>query len=190
MEPFDDALFSDRSDAQGRVASGRTVQFRDIRSIVSGTDDDGDDDEDDEDGKFELCKSRTYDFSNFTTVSDNRDQNTVAEAITESVLGDFKGQASPPFVDDEATAPDQFVLISQEPKTSSNSGDPLSQLDLHERGRCRPCAFFYNKRKGCNNGDACDFCHHNDHSTLTLKQWKKQQQRNLKTVSSTLLSYI
>eukprot|EP00922_Rhytidocystis_sp_ex-Travisia-forbesii_P019709 GHVS01029125.1.p1 GENE.GHVS01029125.1~~GHVS01029125.1.p1 ORF type:complete len:766 (+),score=182.46 GHVS01029125.1:130-2298(+) len=55
-------------------------------------------------------------------------------------------------------------------------GDHLRRI-LHEEGRCKPCAFFYNKRKGCRHGDSCEFCHHVDHSKLTLKQWKKQQRR-------------
>ncbi|OEH78296.1 uncharacterized protein LOC34621124 [Cyclospora cayetanensis] len=51
------------------------------------------------------------------------------------------------------------------------------QRVLHTKGRCKPCAFYYNKRKGCRNGAECEFCHHEEHSKLTLKQWKKHQQR-------------
>ncbi|KAK1933407.1 hypothetical protein X943_003518 [Babesia divergens] len=49
------------------------------------------------------------------------------------------------------------------------------QLMLHMQGTCKPCAFYYNKKKGCRNGISCGFCHHEDHSSCTLKQWKKQQ---------------
>ncbi|EDO07651.1 hypothetical protein BBOV_III000840 [Babesia bovis T2Bo] len=49
------------------------------------------------------------------------------------------------------------------------------QLMLHLQGICKPCAFYYNKKKGCRNGNSCGFCHHEDHSLSTLKQWKKQQ---------------
>ncbi|GIX62052.1 uncharacterized protein BcabD6B2_14870 [Babesia caballi] len=49
------------------------------------------------------------------------------------------------------------------------------QLLLHMQGTCKPCAFYYNKRKGCRNGTSCGFCHHVDHSACSLKQWKKQQ---------------
>ncbi|SOV16558.1 conserved Plasmodium protein, unknown function [Plasmodium sp. gorilla clade G2] len=51
---------------------------------------------------------------------------------------------------------------------------------LHINGQCKPCAFFYNKNKGCRNGDSCEFCHHVDHSNLSLKQWKKQQKKMMK----------
>ncbi|ETW14879.1 hypothetical protein PFFVO_06208, partial [Plasmodium falciparum Vietnam Oak-Knoll (FVO)] len=51
---------------------------------------------------------------------------------------------------------------------------------LHINGQCKPCAFFYNKNKGCRNGDSCEFCHHIDHSNLSLKQWKKQQKKMMK----------
>ncbi|CBZ51232.1 conserved hypothetical protein [Neospora caninum Liverpool] len=50
------------------------------------------------------------------------------------------------------------------------------QCLLHLQGRCKPCAFYYN-RKGCRNGVNCEFCHHEVHSKLTLKQWKKQQHK-------------
>lgn len=55
------------------------------------------------------------------------------------------------------------------------------QRVLHVKGRCKPCAFYYNKRKGCRNGLGCEFCHHEEHSKLTLKQWKKHQQRAYRT---------
>lgn len=55
------------------------------------------------------------------------------------------------------------------------------QRVLHTKGRCKPCAFYYNKRKGCRNGAECEFCHHEEHSKLTLKQWKKHQQRAHRT---------
>lgn len=55
------------------------------------------------------------------------------------------------------------------------------QRVLHTKGRCKPCAFYYNKRKGCRNGSECEFCHHEEHSKLTLKQWKKHQQRAHRT---------
>ncbi|KAL8272855.1 hypothetical protein Esti_003242 [Eimeria stiedai] len=55
------------------------------------------------------------------------------------------------------------------------------QRVLHTKGRCKPCAFYYNKRKGCRNGIDCGFCHHEEHSKLTLKQWKKHQQRAHRT---------
>lgn len=55
------------------------------------------------------------------------------------------------------------------------------QRMLHTKGRCKPCAFYYNKRKGCRNGSECEFCHHEEHSKLTLKQWKKHQQRAHRT---------
>lgn len=57
-----------------------------------------------------------------------------------------------------------------------------NQEKLHAQRRCKPCAFFYNKKKGCRNGSLCEFCHHEDHSKLALKQWKKQQQKMMKMI--------
>ncbi|CDR96317.1 hypothetical protein, conserved [Babesia bigemina] len=51
------------------------------------------------------------------------------------------------------------------------------QLMLHIQGKCKPCAFYYNKNKGCRNGSSCVFCHHEDHCFFTLKRWKKQQRQ-------------
>ncbi|KAK1444255.1 hypothetical protein BgAZ_101610 [Babesia gibsoni] len=48
-------------------------------------------------------------------------------------------------------------------------------LGSETKRTCKPCAFFYNKKKGCRNGLSCEFCHHEDHAICTLKQWKKQQ---------------
>ncbi|EKX73179.1 conserved hypothetical protein [Theileria equi strain WA] len=63
---------------------------------------------------------------------------------------------------------------------TSNSSSYLElsgevQLILHAQGNCKPCAFFYNKKKGCRNGPNCGFCHHEDHALCSLKQWKRQQ---------------
>lgn len=64
----------------------------------------------------------------------------------------------------------------------------LLQDALHAQCQCKPCAFFYNKKKGCRNGDSCKFCHHEDHSKYALKQWKKHQQRYLKQFRRTITS--
>ncbi|XP_053993093.1 uncharacterized protein LOC128884073 isoform X2 [Hylaeus volcanicus] len=44
---------------------------------------------------------------------------------------------------------------------------------LHIQRQCRPCAFFYSKKKNCRNSYSCKFCHHSDHSIISMKQWKK-----------------
>lgn len=56
-------------------------------------------------------------------------------------------------------------------------GGELLQI-LHLEGRCKPCAFYYSKKKSCQYGELCEFCHHEDHSRLSLKQWKKQQRKS------------
>ena len=62
---------------------------------------------------------------------------------------------------------------------SNQQQRPLRYIQelLHTQCLCKPCAFFYNKKKGCSNGGLCEFCHHEDHSKYALKQWKKHQQR-------------
>eukprot|EP00930_Biecheleria_cincta_P067005 TRINITY_DN5336_c0_g1_i2.p1 TRINITY_DN5336_c0_g1~~TRINITY_DN5336_c0_g1_i2.p1 ORF type:complete len:213 (+),score=31.97 TRINITY_DN5336_c0_g1_i2:204-842(+) len=30
---------------------------------------------------------------------------------------------------------------------------------LHERGECKPCAYFHHKQDGCRQGEDCEFCH-------------------------------
>eukprot|EP00439_Symbiodinium_sp_Y106_P041737 s3578_g5.t1 len=36
----------------------------------------------------------------------------------------------------------------------------LTEAELrHERGECRPCAYFFYKKDGCRLGMACEFCH-------------------------------
>ncbi|GFE52747.1 hypothetical protein BaOVIS_001510 [Babesia ovis] len=70
-------------------------------------------------------------------------------------------------------APRRCVTLPEGRPSDQVAGD--IQLMLHLQGSCKPCAFYYNKKKGCRNGNSCGFCHHEDHSLSTLKQWKKQQ---------------
>jgi hypothetical protein len=44
---------------------------------------------------------------------------------------------------------------------------------LHPHG-CKPCAFFCRQR--CQNGDACDFCHHSSHPRTRGKRRRKREQ--------------
>ncbi|KAK2195913.1 bifunctional NUC153/Pre-rRNA-processing protein Esf1/Zinc finger [Babesia duncani] len=73
----------------------------------------------------------------------------------------------------------EFHRSSRRSTTLPSSGEGLPSTDevqslLHQQKNCKPCAFFYNKKKGCRNGASCGFCHHEDHSLCSLKQWKKQ----------------
>lgn len=49
----------------------------------------------------------------------------------------------------------------------------------HVRGECHPCAYFWQKRDGCRNGDACEFCHLCDKDAL--KRYKREKRSRLKT---------
>eukprot|EP00923_Selenidium_pygospionis_P053494 GHVN01092713.1.p1 GENE.GHVN01092713.1~~GHVN01092713.1.p1 ORF type:complete len:228 (+),score=55.32 GHVN01092713.1:52-684(+) len=57
----------------------------------------------------------------------------------------------------------------------NGSETEASPRDPHSAIRCKPCAFYYNLAKGCRNGESCTYCHHQDHKTYSLKQWKKMQ---------------
>lgn len=34
-----------------------------------------------------------------------------------------------------------------------------TKLMLHQRGECKPCAYFHHKEDGCRQGEECPFCH-------------------------------
>lgn len=54
----------------------------------------------------------------------------------------------------------------------------FSQKAAHERGECRPCAYFWQKEDGCRLGDECVFCHSCDSEALKrLKKQKRQKMR-------------
>lgn len=49
---------------------------------------------------------------------------------------------------------------------------------LHERGECKPCAYFHHKEDGCRGGDDCKFCHLCTREAL--KERKKLKLQKLK----------
>eukprot|EP01071_Lankesteria_metandrocarpae_P007683 Lankesteria_metandrocarpae@DN4750_c0_g1_i1.p1 len=102
---------------------------------------------------------------------------TPAPVSNGSVLEQPNTQVKPAVVDSQ-----RAIKLNSSSSAAYDSVD-VCKLLLHEQGRCKPCAFHYNRKKGCRNGPLCDFCHHDDHSKLTLKQWKKQQQRILRVQS-------
>ncbi|PFH31997.1 hypothetical protein BESB_019380 [Besnoitia besnoiti] len=93
----------------------------------------------------------------------------------------LSGVSRPQSVDRSATSP-SYPRTQRRTATlpSTTANAQLQSMDvqclLHLQGWCKPCAFYYN-RKGCRNGANCEFCHHEVHSKLTLKQWKKQQHK-------------
>ncbi|KAF8821980.1 hypothetical protein IE077_001265 [Cardiosporidium cionae] len=76
----------------------------------------------------------------------------------------------------DRTIPIRRICTTTSPRGYKIKADEIRSL-LHSQGCCKPCAFFYNKKKGCRNGASCEFCHHEDHGKHTLKHWKKQQQK-------------
>eukprot|EP00930_Biecheleria_cincta_P067009 TRINITY_DN5336_c0_g4_i1.p1 TRINITY_DN5336_c0_g4~~TRINITY_DN5336_c0_g4_i1.p1 ORF type:complete len:196 (+),score=42.15 TRINITY_DN5336_c0_g4_i1:186-773(+) len=52
------------------------------------------------------------------------------------------------------------------------------KLLRHERGECKPCAYFHNKEDGCRHGEDCKFCHLC--SQGALKQRKKLKLQGMK----------
>lgn len=161
--------FSERSDNRRCAANYRTVKFRDAAndsSIIS----------DEVENSIEFHKPKTCDFSALSGMNDTKIffgpfMNCDEVIPTNGLISEY------PFY--ETKSREQVDTVNRTGvKNVDNQGESRSPIELHEQGRCRPCAFFYNKRKGCVNGNECEFCHHNDHSRLTLKQWKKQKQRN------------
>lgn len=54
-------------------------------------------------------------------------------------------------------------------------------MEAHERGECRPCAYFWQKQDGCRLGDSCVFCHKCDSDALKrMKRQKRQRMRLLR----------
>lgn len=51
-------------------------------------------------------------------------------------------------------------------------------LELHERGECNPCAYFYLKADGCRRSSECKFCHLCPAGELKIR--KKQRNKALK----------
>jgi len=53
---------------------------------------------------------------------------------------------------------------------------------LHERGECKPCAYFHHKQDGCRQGEECPFCHLcspealKDRKKLKLQRMKAEKQ--------------
>jgi len=50
------------------------------------------------------------------------------------------------------------------------------EVNDHLAGRCKPCAYFWQKTDGCRWGDSCEFCHRCDRDAIkrqkkTKKQW-------------------
>lgn len=72
------------------------------------------------------------------------------------------------------------VASSDEFHTPRDSPD-LRKLEIteeHEKGECRPCAYFWTKADGCHWGDDCKFCHLCDRDEL--KKRKKEKRRRMK----------
>jgi hypothetical protein len=57
------------------------------------------------------------------------------------------------------------IYIASSASTSNSSsaagpsGQSLEKLELHNRGLCEPCNYFWYKTDGCRQGSECPFCH-------------------------------
>jgi len=49
----------------------------------------------------------------------------------------------------------------------------------HQRGQCRPCAYFFYKEDGCRQAAACKFCHICPHGEIRRRKREKREQRKL-----------
>jgi len=68
-----------------------------------------------------------------------------------------------------------------------NDGEQWSLGSAMHPTSCSPCAYFCFKRRGCSNGQGCNYCHMNHVSKQRERrnEWKSQQrQRRLKASSS------
>lgn len=70
------------------------------------------------------------------------------------------------FIDGIGTDGDADVCSPKLSRCQSAPGALLScpfktytMADLHEMGRCKPCAYLYGKADGCRRGSECTFCH-------------------------------
>jgi hypothetical protein len=52
-----------------------------------------------------------------------------------------------------------------------------AMIELHARGECSPCAYFYHKRDGCRWGEDCKFCH-----MCPADEIKKRKKQKMKAV--------
>jgi len=57
-----------------------------------------------------------------------------------------------------------------------------TQTDLHALGQCTPCAYFWYKKDGCRQGEACQFCHVCKKGEI--KKRKKDRVHQLKAVGA------
>jgi len=47
------------------------------------------------------------------------------------------------------------------------------QEPAHQRGECKPCAYFGHRSDGCRNGDNCEFCHLCPPAALKIRKKEK-----------------
>lgn len=55
----------------------------------------------------------------------------------------------------------------------------LTMPELHLRGECSPCAYFYHKEDGCRRGSDCMFCH-----TCPADEMKKRKKQKIKAMKA------
>lgn len=70
------------------------------------------------------------------------------------------------------------VPVEAPASASASLPDPSDAQGAHERGECRPCAYFWHKGDGCRQGEACKFCHLCDPGAM--KRWKQEKKQKMK----------
>lgn len=74
---------------------------------------------------------------------------------------------------------ERTASVDEQDEVNSSLPGQLSKQELHERGECRPCAYFWQKEDGCRLGDECIFCHSCDREALKLLKKQKRQKMRL-----------
>merc|ERR1740121_1006284 len=67
----------------------------------------------------------------------------------------------------------------QQPTVQSHGSQRSIGSELHDSGKCVPCAFYCFKKQGCGKGVGCGFCHmaHVSNKKLRQQEWRQKQQR-------------
>eukprot|EP00931_Biecheleriopsis_adriatica_P013936 TRINITY_DN11548_c0_g1_i1.p1 TRINITY_DN11548_c0_g1~~TRINITY_DN11548_c0_g1_i1.p1 ORF type:complete len:128 (+),score=35.66 TRINITY_DN11548_c0_g1_i1:49-432(+) len=65
---------------------------------------------------------------------------------------------------------------------AASHGIDEAMRQRHERGECKPCAYFNLKADGCRRGAACEFCHICGREEM--KAFKRNQKRKAKELAA------
>jgi hypothetical protein len=141
--------------------------------------------------RFSVCLSE----ASTTTESWFTKEDSIADISNLSDPADYQGEVDDPPVKNTFVhfAKEHFpdcsgAALSGERQLSRSSSAPSIVLtcpfkrytltEMHQRGQCNPCAYFYSKADGCRLGSQCKFCHLCPMDEI--KSRKKQRSKELK----------